>query len=189
VSRRAKAKDAEVLCVTRHDQRAPTDQAGAEQRRKLGVVTIFTKWKAVAVICDQMRRKAAVSRIAGEFRVIAKILLVPLAIRAGPAGKIKPRYADPHPDREIDDAVPHLLDPAHHLMAGYDRVANVRQLTVDDMQVGPVDTAGIDLHPHLAPFELRVRPLYPCQRRSRRGKDHGVHRLFLGVCPNFDLPF
>src|SRR5262245_23383992 len=104
------------------------------------------------MICNQMSCKAAVSCIAGELRVIAKILFVPLAIGTGPTGKTKPRHADAHPNREIVHTASHRLDAAYHLMAGYEGVANARHLTVDDMQVGSADAAGVDLHPHLAPF-------------------------------------
>jgi hypothetical protein len=47
------------------------------------------------------------------------------------------------------------------------------------MQVGPANTAGVDLQPHLALFEFRIRPLLPYQRGSGRSKDHGVHKVFL----------
>ncbi len=77
---RAEAENAEMLSVARHDKRAPANQACAEQRCDGDVVAGFAKRKAIAGVRDEMRRKAAVARIAGEARAVAQILLAATAI-------------------------------------------------------------------------------------------------------------
>src|SRR5262245_52489989 len=134
VASRTKAVDAEMLAGARHHQRAPADQAGAEQGRERGVIAGLAEWETVAGIGDEVRGKAAVAGVTGELWVVAEIFLAPLAKGAVPAGPAQPGHADPHARRKVGDAGSDRFDPSDHLMAGYDGIAHVRQLAVDDMQ-------------------------------------------------------
>ena len=62
----------------------------------------------------------------------------------------EPGDADPFADGEALDAGAELLDDADDLVAGNDRQPLVRQLAVDDMQIGAADAAGLDADQHLA---------------------------------------
>src|SRR5215471_336415 len=101
VSRCPKAVDAEISGVACHHQRAPADQASAQERCKLGIFARLAKRKAVADIGDEVAREAAVARIAGELRLITEIFLGPPAERTGAAGEAQPGYADAHSSRQI----------------------------------------------------------------------------------------
>src|SRR5215207_7914425 len=97
----AEAEDAEKLSVTRHDKRAPADQACAKQRCDRGVVAGFAERKAIAGICDEMRGKTAVARVAGEARTVAKILLAAPAIGTFAAGVTQPGNANAFADLQV----------------------------------------------------------------------------------------
>ncbi len=94
MSGRAEAVDAEPLRVSRHHQRPPADQAGAQQRRDRNVVAVFAERKGIAGVGDGVRGEAAVPRIAGEERTVAEIFHALLAEAADAAGVSEPGDAD-----------------------------------------------------------------------------------------------
>ena len=73
---RAKTVNADSPRIARHDQRAPADQAGAEQWRERGILAVFAQRKTIAGVGDKEGGKTAIARVAGEFRVIAEIFLI-----------------------------------------------------------------------------------------------------------------
>src|SRR5262249_59957983 len=73
---------------------APTDGAGAEERRDLGVTPPLRKREAVTCIGERARGVAAIARVAGKQRPIAQILAAAAAIRADAAGEPEPGDAD-----------------------------------------------------------------------------------------------
>ncbi len=175
MSRRAKTVDAEFAAVASHHQGAPADQAGAEQRCKLRVLAVFTERKAVTRVCHQVGGKAAVPRITGEQWIIAEIFLTLPAIRAVPAGRPEPGNANARTKLRAAYAVTNRVDAADHFVPGNDRIGNVWQFSVDDVQIGAANAAGADFHADLAGTRDWVRPLHLLQRRAARGQDHGVH--------------
>src|SRR5262249_34025963 len=171
----AEAEDAEMLAVASHHQRAPADQAGAKQRRNRDVVTGFTKRKAIAGIGDEMRGKAAVARVSGEARAVAKVLPPAPAIRTFAAGVTEPGNADAFAGFRGSDAGAKRIHPPDHFVAGNDRIGDIRQLAVDDMQVGPAYAAGADLDARVAGAGFRIVPPLKPERRTGRRQDHGMH--------------
>ena len=168
VRRRAEAVDAEPLGVARHAQAAVADQPGAQQRRRLGVAVAAGERKAVAGVGDRVLGVAAVDLVAGEAGVRAQVLLARPAVAASAAGPAEPGHADPLARaREPRRPRPRADDVADDLVAGNDRQLRLRQLAVDDVQVGAADGARGDLDQHLpgarppaaaAPLSAKPRP-------------------------------
>ncbi len=99
----------------------------------------------------------AVPLIAGAACVRAEILAPRHAIAAMPAAAAQPRHADPGADAGGGDAGSACGDRADDLVAGDDGDLRVRQLTVDEMQVGAADAAGAHGNLHLARAGLGPR--------------------------------
>ena len=90
----AEAIDADRLPVSGELERAPADQAGAEQRRRRDWVEIVGKRKDEIGLRDRMGRVAAVAGVAGEQRGVAQVFASAPAIGAGPVGVAEPSDAD-----------------------------------------------------------------------------------------------
>jgi HSP20 family protein len=178
------AEDAEMLSISRHDKRAPADQACAKQGCDGDIVAIFAEWEAIAGIRDEMRRKAAVARVAGEARTIAQILMAAPAIGTFAAGVTEPGNADAFAYSERGHIGAECIHPADHLMAGNNWIGNAGQFSINDMQISPAYTAGTHLDPHFAGPGQRIFPWLKPQRRARRRQDHGVH---LVRCPHANV--
>ena len=170
-----KTVDAEMLAFACHHQGTPSDQTGAKQRRDRDVIAFVTKRKAKAGIRDKVRRETAVTRVAGEQRTVAKVLLAAPAIAAFAASVSEPGNADPLSDLERGYTLAERFDPTDHLVARNDGVVYVRQLAVDDMQIGPADAAGIDPDAHIAGAGCRILPFLQLKRRAGRRQNHGLH--------------
>ena len=80
MARRSEAVDSDRLTFAGHDQRPPANQAGAKQGCNRGVISVLAKGKTISRIGDQMTGKAAVARVAGELRAVAKVFLIGTAI-------------------------------------------------------------------------------------------------------------
>ena len=126
-------------------ERAVADQPGAEQRRRLRVAIGWRQLEAVARVGDGVLGIAAVDLVAGEARVVAEILLAAAAIEARAVGRAEPRHADAVADGEALDARAERRDLADDLVAENERQLGMRQLAVDDVQIGAAHAAGRDL--------------------------------------------
>jgi hypothetical protein len=80
----AEAVDPEPLGATRHHQRSPTDQAGAQQGCDRNIVAAFAERKRVARIGDGMGGIATVARVSGKERTITEIFHPSLQYRQTP---------------------------------------------------------------------------------------------------------
>ena len=60
-------------------------------------------------------------------------------------------------------------------MAGNDRIGDIGQFAVDDMQIGAAHAAGADPDAHVAGPGRRILPRLKLERRAGRRQDHGVH--------------
>ena len=81
--------------------RAKADQAGAQQRRGVRVVVAAGQGEAEALVGDRVFGEAAVAVVAGEDRVVAKVLAVHGAVAAVAAGLAEPGDADALADGEV----------------------------------------------------------------------------------------
>lgn len=173
----AEAVDADGPGISRHPVGAVSDQPGAEQRGGMHIVEGGRQREAVPRVGDRVVGIAAVDLIAGEARRVAKVFLSRYAVPALPAGVAEPRHADAVSQRQARDAIAQHRDRTDDLVAGHDRIVNVGQLVVDDMQIGAADAAGTDLDQHLSRPWRRHRPLAHCQPRSGRFQNHGPHHV------------
>lgn len=127
--------------VACHDERAVADQAGAEQRGGRRIVVSGWNRKAVAFVGYHVLRIASIEVITGEACVIAEIFLSAPTILAGAAGPAEPRHTDAI-SRAMDGACAAALNNrADDLVARNDGKLALRELAIDDMQVGAAHAA------------------------------------------------
>ena len=163
----AKPVDADRVRLAGHAQAAVADQPGAHQRRRFDIAVAGVDRKAIALIGHAQLGIAAVDRVAGETRAIAKIFAAAAAIVANPAGPAEPRHPDPVAERETVDLRPLVDDDADDLVTKHQRQLRVGELTIDDMQVGAAHGAGAHRDQHL---------LRPGTRRRQFRRDQGLSR-------------
>ena len=175
VSRSAKAVDAEPFCIPRHHQRAPADQAGAQQRRDRDIVTVLAKRERIARVGNRVGGIAAVARVAGKQRAVAEIFHSFPTIAANAAGIAEPGHADPLAKAQRRHACAQGFDAAHDFMAWHDRVADVRQFAVHNVKIGATYATGSDPDPHHAGVRLRVGAFAPDQCAVRSFQHHRPH--------------
>src|ERR1700732_2832941 len=150
MSGRAEAVDTKPRGVSRHHQRAPADQARAQQRRDRDIVTILAEREGIAGIGDGVRGETAIPCIAGEERTIAQIFHALLAEAADTAGVSKPRDADAVADLVRGNVWAEQFDTADDFVAGNYRIFDAGQLGVDDVKVGPAYAASAHLDANLS---------------------------------------
>jgi len=177
VRRRAEAVEPEPAHVVAcHAQRAPADQAGAQQRRQAHGLQRQRQRNAEGGFGDDVRRIAAVAPVAGEDRRVAQVLVRHPAVVAVTARVAEPRHADPAADQRRIDAGSHPLDRADDLVPGDERQPRQWQLAVDDVQVGAADRAGLDAQHQFPGIRLGIGPALRPQRLARCMQDHRTHR-------------
>ena len=121
-----------------------------------------------------MAGEAAVARVAIEQRRVAQILAPAGAIAAMAAGVAEPGRADPRANSERH-AGADRLDPADDLVPRHDRQLGVRQLAVDDMQIGAADAAGLDPQSDFARPRLGLGPLLHDELLAGPPQHHRAH--------------
>src|SRR5438093_5201655 len=123
----------------------PASSTGLRQRER------------VARIGKCMGRETAVPGIAGEQRPVAQVLATAAAVRANLAGPSEPGNADSRADGMRRDTLAERRNAADNLVPRNDRQLRVRQLAVDDMEIGAAYAAGLDLHEHFTGAGPRQR--------------------------------
>src|ERR1700748_3638135 len=106
-----------------------------------------------------MGGKTAIPRIAGKLGTMAKVLLVHSAIEAFAARDAHPWHADTRANRQVGNTGSQRVDPPHNLVPGNDRVGDIRQLTIHDVQIGPADATRTHFDTDFARLGYRVWPL------------------------------
>ncbi len=171
----AEAVDAETRGIAGELQRAIADQPGAKQRRRLGVAVALGQLEGEARVGARVLGIAAVDLVAGEARVVAKILLAAPAIETGAVGMAQPRHADAIARCELRDALTERRHMADDLMAEHERELGLRKLAVENMQIGAADAAGRDLDEDLAGSRLGHFERGLLERRARAFEQHRLH--------------
>ena len=133
----AEAVETEPLAVARQAQRPISNQPRAEERSRVKVGVAIGQGKAKALVGNRILGVAAVEVVAGELRAVAKILLAGPAIATLSVGPAEP--GDPDSPVLTDDR-------ADDLMTENERQLRLRQLPVDDVQIGAADPAHVHLH-------------------------------------------
>ncbi len=140
----AEAVDADPLGVAGQPQGAVADQPGAEQRRRRDIAEGRVDREAIALVGDRQLGIAAIDLVAGEAGMVAQILTAATAAIADAAGPAEPRHADPVAEREVVGIGAPLNDHADDLMARHQRQFRLRQLAVEDVQIGTAHRARLD---------------------------------------------
>ncbi len=154
----AEPVDAQPRRIAGHLQRAPADEAGAEQRRHMRVVhrKPVGDRQAEARVRDHMRRVAAIARIAREQRRIAEVFAARPAIGTCAARVPEPRHADALALREALHVRADALDASDDLVARHDR-----PLAVQDRRRRRGDRCGRRRRRSRAPVFRQVREQGP----------------------------
>jgi hypothetical protein len=82
------------------------------------------------------------------------------------AGVTEPGNADALIDCERARALADRIDAADDFVARHERQLGLRQVAVDDVQIGPADGAGLDAQPYFALCRHGHRPLLKPKRSS-----------------------
>ena len=108
----------------------------------------------------------AVTVVPGELRPVAKILEIGQAVPARAVCPPEPRDADTaiFPD-----------DLGHDHVPEHEGELRLRQLPVDNVEIGPADSAGTDPQVQLAVAGLRLRYFGGSQRLARSIQEHRAH--------------
>src|SRR5262245_3282180 len=160
-------------------ERAVTDDARAEQGRRLGVAEDRRHR-----VCERLRNhrvvgEAAVGVIAGVLRVLAEVLAPAPAGVADAAGPAKPGDTHSIPGAKAMGAGARRLDPPDHLVTRHDGRANEGQIALDDVQVSAAHAAGDHAKQDLVRARRRCGTGVAAERRAldRRwaGQGHRSH--------------
>jgi hypothetical protein len=92
----------------------------------------------------------------------------------------QPRNADSLAQAQAFDTGSHGVDAPDDLVPGNDGHLGMRQLAVDDVQVGSADTTCGDGDSDLSGAGLPVRQLLPFERRADLVQYHRVHETSSG---------
>src|SRR5262249_47533570 len=118
---------------------------------------------------------AAVAMVAGEPRRAAQVLAAGHAVAASAVGRAEPRHADAIAASEPGDSRAELADRADDLVPGYERELRLRELSVDDVQVGPAHRASLDGDLDLTGAGLGYLQIAHHQRHPRSIQHHRPH--------------
>jgi hypothetical protein len=92
----------------------------------------------------------AIARITGEQWVIAQIFRSIATVSAPSASSTEPRHANALPDFKLVDCAADQVDAADDFVSRDDGKLGIRQLTIDDMQIGTAHPAGRHPQSHFA---------------------------------------
>ena len=176
MSSRAETIKAEHLCLPCQNQGTPADQAGAKQWREGDILPLLTQVERIIGVGNGRSREAAVSRIAGEKRAIAKIFAASCAVETGAAGAAQPGNADALAQPQVRNALAEGLDATDNLVARRNRKLRLPQVPIHHMQISAAYTAGRHPNPYLARARLGQRQNLLLQGPARPPQDHGAHR-------------
>ncbi len=175
----AEAVDADPLGFASDAQGAVADQPGAQQWRRRDIAERWVDREAIALVGDRQFGIPAVDLVAGKAGAVAQILAAAAAVIADAAGPAEPGDADPVADREAVGIGAPLHHHADDLMTRHQRQFRLRQLTVEDVQIGAAHRAGLDHDQQLPRTGPRRQQIGRDQRLARGGQQLGAH----GVVP------
>src|ERR1700730_5923772 len=150
----AKTINSNAMRLTGFTIRAIAEHSGAEQRRNIDIVIFGRQTKTKSCVGNGELGVTAIDVVAGEARVVAKILAVRSTINAFAIRPAQPRNPDAVADREIFDALAGLLDAPDNLMSQNQRQLRVGQFAIDNMKIGPANGAGVNPDKQLACLRL-----------------------------------
>ena len=172
----AEAVEGDGVAVLQQPVGTVADQAGAEQGGSQFIGVILRNGETVAGVRHRVFGKAAVDLVARVARLVAEVFALVPAEPAVAAAVAEPRNADPLSGFKVGNPVANPCDPAHDLVPRNQRQYRRFQVGIDDMQVGPANPAGGDLHQQLARCRFGAGYVLQSQRLAGAVEDHGSHR-------------
>jgi hypothetical protein len=109
--------------------------------------------------------------------VFAEVLAIAPAEAAFPVRPAKPRHTDHVALGKGVDSRSKSVDGADDLMSEDERELRLRELAVDDVQIGAADGARLHANPKLAGCRFGARKLGRHKRRSGPCKHHRLHGM------------
>jgi hypothetical protein len=158
MGRRSKPIDAQSLAGLElaASQGPVADDARTKQWSSFSVVEDARKRIGEVLVNQGIFGEPSVGVVAGELRLLAEVLVAPLAKGALPTGPAQPGDAQPIAYLKPAGFLTQPVDDSYDLMTWYQRGANGGQLSLDDVQVCAADSTGTNLHPHLMRTGLRI---------------------------------
>ena len=150
--------------------------ARAQHRRRRDEVQSVRQMADIGRVGQGVLGEAAVDRVAGVALALAQRLPAAEAVRAGTAGRVQPRNADPIALTHVRDAgadrdhVPDALVPRNERRRRLDR-----PVAFDGMQIGVTDAARGDLDQDVAGAGTRNRHLLDREGLAECAHDGGFH--------------
>ena len=181
VRRCAKAEESDAVAGGNFSdaEAAEADDAGAKERREVDRGGLFGKRDEEVGTGDGVFRIAAIDGVARVGGVVAEILAVPAAERAGAVDAAEPGDAGAMTDADGVDAGAEFFHAADDLVSGRNSIAQRRQLTGGDVEIGAAHATGFDLEENLARSGLGDRQIFKGQRTRGDGggmvEDSGAH--------------
>ena len=88
----------------------------------------------------------------------------------------KPRHTDPLPQGEARDIGTDLVDTPDDLVSWDERKFRFSEVSINDVQIGPTDTAGFNSNPDLPFLWTRSRNILQLEPWYGPVEDHCAHR-------------
>src|SRR5579885_391734 len=182
VRRRAESVESEPPAAldSRKPQAAKSNNSGAQQRRGLLVLKSLGNFVHKLFGRGDGFGIAAIRRVTGENRRIAKIFFLSAAIFASAIGFVQPRDAHSRANRDSSRAFAVLLHHAHHLMPRDYRRFFRWQLAFHHVQIRAARRACVDPHEQFAFRGRWLRDVREFQRigfnSCRRSQQTRLHR-------------
>jgi hypothetical protein len=174
--------DAKPLGVPRSNQGSVPDEPGTEKRRRLDIRVAGWEREAEPLVGHRVLRVASVELISGKANPIAEIFPAGPAIAALSTSPSQPRYADALPHCEPIHAVPSGSHRAYDFMTQDQRQLGLGKITVDYVQIGTADAAGVHSEQELARPRPGVRQSPKPERLSLGFELHRAHARNLAPC-------
>ena len=152
VSGRPEAVDTEVLDVRGLHRQPPgtiADEAGAQQRRRLGVAVALGQGEDVPFIGQVVLGEPPVQGVPVELRLVAQVFPSRPAVGALAAGPAQPGRPHPLAHAPSLNSLPHRHDLPHDLVPGNHRQLGVGKFAVYEVQVRPANGAVPHPEQHL----------------------------------------
>src|SRR3982074_2211310 len=175
VSSRSETVNAKPARIAGFAIRPIAEKAGAKERREIDIVILIGKIKGISRIRGDELGVAAVDRVTGKARVIAKILAIRSTITAFAIGPAEPGNANAIANRKFFDVAAELCDATDNLVPEDQRQFRIRQFAIDDMQIGAANRAGGNAHKQLASRRLGLWNIAQSQRNLRPIQNHRAH--------------
>jgi DNA-binding MarR family transcriptional regulator len=136
---------------------------------------------AEAFVRHGVLRIAAVEPVTGEASTLAEVLAPGVAVPALPAGPTEPGHPHPLARSKALSPGPETLDDSHDLVTGDQRELRIRQLAVDDVEVGAAHAAGTHPQEHLAGAGIGEREVALGERTPGLLEHHRAHGASLAT--------